>query len=342
MRRVHWKPSRVSSARSVPMRSAAWPGAVPAASTRSTSAGTMSPGTIGRCQRSWRKAAEWRVALRDVDLRAAEAGAPLVDPAQADVEGAGGDALEPVVERRAHGEAALVQLLRAVVALEVLADFLEVVRRERGLAGRIAAGDDRPRLGLGGGLGGEEAFVGHPIERVVAPAERCRRVDVGALPGVALQDAGDHRRLFDRQVLDRLAEVQLRRRLDAVGAVAEVHLVAVEREDLLLGVALLDLHRQQQLLDLALPGLLVGEEQLAGELLGQRAGAAGLAHLDQVGDDGAGQPGEAQAEVLEEAGVLGGQDGLAHLQRDVVVAQDHATLDRELADHGRRRGRARG
>ena len=47
-----------------------------------------------------------------------------------------------------------------------------------------------------------------------------------------------------------------------------------------------------------------------------------------------GQPGEAQPEVLEEAGVFGGKDGLAQLQRDVVVAQHHATLDREFADHG--------
>ena len=324
------------------MRSAAWPGAVPAASTRSTSAGTMSPGDHRPLPALVAVGAERRVALRDVDLRPAEAGAPLVDPAQADVEGPGGDALEPAVERRAHGEAALVELLGAVAALEVLAHFLEVVRREAGLARRIAAGDDRPRLGLGGRVGGEEAFVGHPVERVVAPPERCRRVDVGALPGVALQDAGDHRRLVDRQVLDRLAEVELRRRLDAVGAVAEVHLVAVEREDLLLGVALLDLHREQQLLDLALPGLLVGEEQLAGELLGQRAGAAGLAHLDQVGDDGAGQPGEAQPEVLEEAGVLGGEDGLAHLQRDVVVAQRPRGARPRTRRPRSGRGRARG
>ena len=79
------------------------------------------------------------------------------------------------------------------------------------------------------------------------------------------------------QLLVRLLEVEPRRRLDAVGAVARVHLVAVDREDLFLGVALLDLDREDGLADLALERLLVGEAELllevARELLRQRAGA---------------------------------------------------------------------
>jgi hypothetical protein len=155
-----------------------------------------------------------------------------------------------------------------------------------------------------------------------------------AASGVALQDAGDERGFLDAGVLHRLAEVELRRRLHAVGAVPEVHLVAVEREDLFLGVALLDLHREQQLLHLAFPGLLVGEEQLAGELLRERAGAAGLAHLHQVGDHGAHQAGGAEAEVVEEVAVFRRQHGVAHHRRNLVVAQHHAPFGGELADHG--------
>jgi hypothetical protein len=55
--------------------------------------------------------------------------------------------------------------------------------------------------------------------------------------------------------------------------VAEIHLVAVEGEDLVFGVPTLDLEREDRFLDLALDRLLRFEEQLARELLRQRAGA---------------------------------------------------------------------
>jgi hypothetical protein len=115
------------------------------------------------------------------------------------------------------------------------------------------------------------------------------------------------------QVLRRLAEVEPRGRLDAVRAVAEVDLVAVQREDLALRVALLDLDGEDRLLDLALPGLLVGEEQVARELLRQRARAAGLAPLEDVLDQRDDDARDAEAEVLIELGVLGGLDRLRSL-----------------------------
>ena len=129
-----------------------------------------------------------------------------------------------------------------------------------------------------------------------------------------------------------LAEVQPRRGLDAVDAVPEIHLVAVEREDLVLRVALLDLDREDGFLDLPLPRLFVGEEQLAGELLGQRARAAGLPPLEDVLHQRDDDAGNAEAEVLLEAGVFGGEDRLLQLRRDRFVGNDLAPLDRELAD----------
>ena len=51
------------------------------------------------------------------------------------------------VERRADGEAALVERLGAVLGLEILADFFEEVRRDAAFAGRIAGDDDRLVLG---------------------------------------------------------------------------------------------------------------------------------------------------------------------------------------------------
>ena len=47
-----------------------------------------------------------------------------------------------------------------------------------------------------------------------------------------------------------MAEIFLRRRLDAVGAGAEIDAVEVELEDLVLGVFMLEPQRQNRLLDL--------------------------------------------------------------------------------------------
>ena len=57
--------------------------------------------------------------------------------------------------------------------------------------------------------------------------------------------------------------------------------------------------------------LLVGEEQLARELLRQRAGAGRLAALDDVLDQRDDDARDAEAEVLLELGVLGGEDRLS-------------------------------
>ena len=118
---------------------------------------------------------------------------------------------------------------------------------------------------------------------------------------------------------------------------AEVHLVAVDREDLLLGVALLDLDREDDLADLALERLLVGQAELilevARQLLRERARALRAAPLDDVGDRGDEDAPDVDAEVPVELGVLGRDDRLAQQRVDVVVADDDAALGGELADH---------
>ncbi len=113
---------------------------------------------------------------------------------------------------------------------------------------------------------------------------------------------------------------------------AEIHLVAVEGEDLFLRVALLDLDGEQRFLDLAFPGLLVGQKQLACQLLRQRAGAARLAHLDQVVDEREQDALRVEADVPEEVRVFGREDRLAQDERDFLVADHHAPLDGKVAD----------
>ena len=115
----------------------------------------------------------------------------------------------------------------------------------------------------------------------------------------------------------RLAEVDLRRRGEAVGALAEEDLVDVELEDLVLGQVGLDLPGEQDLAELAGDRLLAGQEEVAGDLHGDRAGAL-LGAGREVGERGARDAQIVDAAVLIEALVLGGQNGLFHDIRDVA------------------------
>ena len=220
-------------------------------------------------------------------------------------------------------------------------------RRNIAPASRAASAGPAVLIGLAFAVGGllrrDEAFFGHPLQRVVAPARRGLRVDVRALADVALNDPGDERRLLELEVPGGLAEVQPRRRFDAVGAVPEVRGVAVQRQDLALGEALLQLDGDDRFLDLALPAGDAGagvhaaphvvglQEEHPRQLLGDGAGAGALLvhHVLDGGDDDARQ---AEADVLLEVLVLGRDDRLAEQGRDAVVVHDQPSLLGELAD----------
>ena len=122
----------------------------------------------------------------------------------------------------------------------------------------------------------------------------------------------EHGGLGERHGAGRLAEIALRRRLDAIGAGAEIDPVQVELEDLVLGVVALQPERQDRLLDLARGGALLGQEQVLGELLGQRRAALrDAAPRVRLLHDRAGDADRVDAEMLVEAPVLDRHEGLA-------------------------------
>src|SRR5207245_5878654 len=129
-----------------------------------------------------------------------------------------------------------------------------------------------------------------------------------------------------------LPEVELRRRLDAVPAVAHVDLVAVEGEDLVLGERLLDLQRQDHLLELAADRLLRLQEERAGELLRDGAGPLGLPEPDDVRYDRAGDAAEVNPHVLVEARVFRGDQRVEESLRDLIEADDNPLLGAELVE----------
>jgi hypothetical protein len=121
-------------------------------------------------------------------------------------------------------------------------------------------------------------------------------------------------------LLQRLAEIDLRRGGEAVGALAEVDLVDVDLENLVLGEVVLDLEGEQRLVDLARQGLLAGQEEIARHLHGDGAGALALAATGEVGVGGAQHAERVDAGMLVEALVLGREDGLLHRRRHVLDA----------------------
>ncbi len=154
------------------------------------------------------------------------------------------------VDRRRDRESAQARLL-GLEPIEHGLGHLDRLGRE--LARRLDGGSEDDGLVLRGRplRVVEEALGVHLVEHVRAPAA-CR-ADVGARVVVARAGdaAGDERRLRDRQVLRALAEVVARGLLDAVSPAAEVDVVQVELEDLVLAQLLLEPSREQRLADLA-------------------------------------------------------------------------------------------
>ena len=138
---------------------------------------------------------------------------------------------------------------------------------------------------------------------------------MGCVGGGGLDDARQQRALGDRQLRGGLVEVHSRRRLDAVGAVAEVDGVQIGLQNLPLVHHLLQLERQHHLLRLPRQGFRAGQVGQLDELLGDGGRALGKAHRPQVLPKCPEDPVQVHAVVTVEAQVLRGDEGLLHLLR---------------------------
>jgi hypothetical protein len=120
--------------------------------------------------------------------------------------------------------------------------------------------------------------------------------------------------------------------LDAVPPVAEIDVVQIELEDLVLRELLLDPPGEQALADLALVRALRAEQQVLDDLLGD--GAAALARLrrPQVHLERAEHAEVVEAVVLVKARVLGGEHGELHLAGDGGDADQRPALEEDLAE----------
>ena len=90
--------------------------------------------------------------------------------------------------------------------------------------------------------------------------------------------------------------------------------------------------RQDRLADFAEDVALVTDEHQLGHLLRDGRAALHDAPGFEVGERGAHDAERIDAVVLEEAIVLGGDERLHHVLGDLIVGQDDALLQEELAD----------
>lgn len=166
---------------------------------------------------------------------------------------------------------------------------------------------------------GELAALLHLREHRVAPGLGALGVEHGVVVGRALEHADERGALQHRELVGGFVEVGARRHLDAVGVVEEGHGVQVGLQDLVLGVQPLDLERGDRLLDLARErgraADVLGVE-VARELLGD--GGAALLVAAQRAHQRRRRAPPVQAEVVVEAVVLGGDQGIDHRPGDRV------------------------
>jgi len=178
----------------------------------------------------------------------------------------------------------------------------------------------------------EKAEFPHAAQYVLLAQACALRVDDRVEGGRRLGQAGQHRRFGRRDVLERLAVIDLRGRAETVGALAEVNLVDIEFEDLVLAQVRFDLERQQGLVQFPCIGLFRGQEKVLGDLLCDGRRALLLAAADEIAGRGPDDAERIDATVLIEALVFGRQDGLLHDLGDVLDMDDLASFFPELSD----------
>ena len=226
-------------------------------------------------------------------------------------------ALKGRVEGRLHDQHPLVaELLLRGETLHLLEGPVEIEVRSR-----LAFAVDRGRGIAAGGLDlavGEEARLDHVAQNLVRPGTGGRQVHVRGIFGRRLEQACQHRRFRERQVLGRLAEIVIRRRHDAVGAAAHVGAVEIELEDLVLGQVEFEPDRQEGFLDLALEGALVGQEQVLGQLLRDRGAALDHAAALGIDEEGAEGADGVDAPMLVEPPVFRRQRRLDHVVGEIL------------------------
>ncbi len=129
-----------------------------------------------------------------------------------------------------------------------------------------------------------------------------------------------------------MAEEFARRRIDPIGATAEIDLVEIELEDLFLGEFGFQRHRQYRFAHLAIESAVGIEEHVARELLGDGRGRRDAGVIGDRDPERACQPDRIDPEMRFVAPVFDRNHRILHDLRDFFRAQPLAIAGAELDD----------
>src|SRR5580693_2512 len=142
-------------------------------------------------------------------------------------------------------------------------------------------------------------------------------------------NSSDERFFSEIELADVLAEIRFGRFAESpngeTAAVAEIHLVGVQLENLLFRIALVDLDGHQDFLQLPRPFALGGEKKAARHLHVNGAGALSLLAAAQIRESRAKDTDNIQSAVFEESLVFRGEHGIHHVLGKIVEA-NHAAF----------------
>ena len=175
------------------------------------------------------------------------------------------------------------------------------------------------------------AQLRHALQNVLLAHARAFRVDDWIVGRRRFRQAGQHGRFGHGEILDILAEIDLRGRGETVGALTQINLVHIHFEDLVLAEVFLDLPRQQDFIRLALQGLFTGQEEIARHLLRDGRGAL-LGAARQVVQGRAGDAQIVDTAMFIEAVIFDGQHGFLHDIGNILDMHHVAPFFTELAD----------
>ena len=147
---------------------------------------------------------------------------------------------------------------------------------------------------------------------------------VGVVPVRILNEPCQQRAFLHIELWGALAEVELRRSLDAVPPAAEIDLVGVHLHDLFLGIRLLQLAGEDDLLQLAVQALLALGRDRADQLHGERGRA--LAPAPEAGHEIPARPRETpgrDAAVFPEFRILRGHQRIDEGLGDISIGNHH-------------------
>ena len=254
------------------------------------------------------------------------------------------------VKRREDVQPAHLQLVGRVIARQLATHDVDERRKIAGGTVEPAGhGDRRGDRGVAARRV-DQRRVGHHAENAVAPLAHALREPLRLVIRRPAHDRHQHRDLCGVQLAERAREIVLAGEPEAVDCaraiLAEVDLVDVGGEDLVLRIAQLQQHGHDRLAELAPEAALVGQEIALDELLRQRAAALADAAGTDVGDRRTQHGTHIDAEVAVEAPVLDQSQRVAQQRRNgigrqylailAVRGEDAADDERIEAQHGQR------